>query len=112
MILYPFPYFRNFVYGTPVIPDIYWNAYSYEERIKKLCIEYNKLIEFVDSMVDTVNAQYAEIENINDHVEQIINQAIDDGAFDTIISDAVQAWLDARSVGTTYGELKNNGFIY
>lgn len=112
MILYPFPYFRNFVYGTPVIPDIYWNAYSYEERIKKLCMEYAKLIEFVDSMVDTVNDQYRQVEEINQKVEEIINQAIADGEFDDIITNAVQAWLDARNVGTTYGELKDNGFIY
>ena len=112
MILYPFPYFRNFVYGTPVIPDLYWNAYSYEERIKKLCMEYAKLIDFTDSMVDTVNSQYEQIEDINNHVYDIIHQAIVDGEFDSVVQDAVQAWIDSRAVGTTYDDLKNHGFLY
>ena len=112
MILNPFPYYRNFIYSPPVIPDIYWNSYSYEERIKKLCMEYAKLIDFTDSMVDTVNAQYEQIEDINNKVYEIIHQAIDDGDFDTIIQQAVQDWLNARTVGTTYDDLKLHGFLY
>ena len=111
-IMYPFPYFRNFVYGTPVIPDIYWNAYSNEERIKKLCCEYAKLIEFTDSMVDTVNSQYEAVQDINNNIADIINQAIEDGEFDSVISDVVQAWIDSNHIGTTYNQLDTYGFIY
>lgn len=112
MILHPFPYFRNFIWGTPVIPDIYWNAYTYEERIKKLCMEYAKLVDYTDSIADTINEQYDTIEDIDANIADIINQAIDDGKFDTIIGDVVQAWIDSRVVGTTYNDLKNHGFLY
>ena len=112
MILFPFPYYRNFMNGTPVIPEMYWNTYTYEERIKKLCCEYAKLIDYTDSIADTINEQYNMIQDIDENIADIINQAIDDGKFDDIISDVVQDWIDSRTTGTTYNDLKNHGFLY
>ena len=112
MILYPFPYFRAFMFGTPTIPDIYWNAYSYEERIKKLCCEYDKLIKFTDSMVDTLNSQYEEIESINDNLPELIIQALETPELKAIIMEKVQAYLESMTKGSTYGQIKENGFIY
>lgn len=113
MIVYPFPYFRNFTTGTPTIPDIYWNCYSYEERIKKLCCEYDKITKYLDAMADTVNSQYVAIEEINDNLVDKIIQAIDgDPETKQAILQAVQDYINSMTVGHTYQSLKDNGFLY
>lgn len=113
MLPYPFPHYGSFVWGTPTIPNIYWNAYSYEERIKKLCMEYAKLICYLDELVDTVNKQYEDIESINDNLVDKIKEAIDsDHEVAAKIDAAVAEYINSKNKGTTYGEIKTNGFIY
>jgi hypothetical protein len=59
--MYPFPHYGDFTAFTPVVPELYWNVYSAEERIKALCMEWVKLTAFTDAMVDTVNEQYSDL---------------------------------------------------
>lgn len=92
--IYPFPYFSAFVISPPVVPDYYWNVYSQEERIKAICMRLERLVAFVDAMVDTVNKQYEMIRALKETIEEINKR------------------LQALETGTTYGELKENGFIY
>lgn len=100
-----FPHYRNFAFGTPVIPDLYWNAYSYEERIKKLCCEMFRLIDFTDAMVDLVNDQYVSIEELRLNMPELIDDAVaeemqrllDEGTFDPIVTAAIQAWMTEHS---------------
>lgn len=111
--MYPFPHFRYFTFGTPTIPDIYWNSYSYEERIKKLCCEYHKLIHFVDAMVDTVNSQYVMIEDMKDELAEIVSDTIkNDPEVNAQIMEKVDAYLDSVMVGTTYKQINEHGFVY
>jgi hypothetical protein len=103
--MYPFPYFRAFTDYTPVIPEIYWNVYSQEERIKKLCMEYAKLIAFTDSMVDTVNEQYEIIEDmkqrfpelVNEDVITELNKMVEEGSLLPIVQEAIDTWMNERS---------------
>lgn len=74
----PFPYFRDFVWGTPVIPDIYWNAYTYEERIKNLCMEYAKMIEYLDAFADTFNLDKDDIAELKETFEKFKKSGFDD----------------------------------
>ena len=46
---------RRFVWGTPTIPDIYWNQYSYEEKIRWLYMQYQRLIDYMNEFVAKVN---------------------------------------------------------
>lgn len=111
--MYPFPHFRGFTAGTPTIPDIYWNCYTHEERIKKLCCEYSKLIAFVDSMVDVINSQYEIIEELQDTLPEVVAEVLEQD--DTIhgeIIDIVQAYIDSLTVGTTYDTINQRGFVY
>ena len=113
MIVYPFPYFRNFTTGTPTIPDIYWNCYSNEERMKKLCCEYDKIVKYLDAMADTVNSQYRIIEEINDNLPTLVADAVaNDTNIRNMIAEKVQQYLDGTMVGTTYKDMTDHGFIY
>ena len=40
---------------TPVIPKLYWDAYSAEERIKRICLMLDKIRAYTDTAVDNFN---------------------------------------------------------
>lgn len=82
---------------TPALPSFYWDVYSAEERVKKICFELHKLCEYANMLADNINIDHtliqelqdalANIENIDEIDEQV--QALQDAA------DAIQETLDA-----------------
>lgn len=50
---------------TPVIPKLYWDVYSQEERIKRLCKEYDKLTHYSSMLADSINENSSDIEDLN-----------------------------------------------
>lgn len=106
------PYFRHFMFGPPTIPDLYWNAYSYEERIKTLCMEVDKITKYLDAMTDKLNECISIANDLDAHIEEYIDGKIEAGTFDATIQAAVAAWLVQRGAGSTYDELRDYGFIY
>ena len=113
MPVYPFPYYSAFTWATPTIPNLYWNAYSQEERIKNLCMEYGKLTAYLDSMADTINSQYSIIEDINDKLPGMVAEAVStDPNIMQSVEDTVRGYLDSMSIGTTYKDITDHGFIY
>lgn len=63
---------------TPVIPKLYWDVYSQEERIKRLCIENDKIIHYIDMVVQHINENDSnfqeQIDNILDSVTQQLEE--------------------------------------
>lgn len=49
------PPFWGWTAYTPVIPKLYFDVYSQEERIKRLCIEYDKLTHYASTIAEAVN---------------------------------------------------------
>lgn len=112
-MLTPFPYYQAFTWGTPTIPNMYWDAYSYEERIKKLCMEYGKIVAYLNAMTDTVNEQYLVIEKINDELPTLVAEVVTtDPDIQKEITTAITEYIASLVKGTTYGELKDLGFIH
>lgn len=109
----PFPHYMGFTVSPPVIPKLYFDVYSEEQRIKALCSEYQKLMLFTDSLVDTVNEQYIIIEEMKKSFKQVITEIIKtDDEVRKVITDAVQEYVDGITHGTTYDELAEHGFLY
>lgn len=135
MILNPFPTFAAFRY-SPTIPAIYWNVESPEQAFKQLALHYDKIVAYLDAMVDTINSQYQIVTSlqdelpslvetdVNDYLDrafadpssdlyQLVNETVTQWANDrTAQVDAIQDVIDSLTVGTTYGELKDHGFVY
>ena len=110
---YPFPYYSAFTWATPTIPNLYWNAYSHEERIKNLCMEYGKMTAYLDAMVDTLNSQYRTIEEINDKLPSMVAEAVTtDPGIRKSIEDTVNSYIEGMTKGTTYKQMTDHGFIY
>lgn len=76
------PRYFGFTEFTPEIPQLYWNVYSNEQRIKAICKELGKVI------------QYADMLGINvDEIKQTLTD-IEDGKLDTIIVEAIEQWFE------------------
>lgn len=60
--------FRNWVGYTPTIPKFYWDVYSEEERIKKICMALHKIEEYLNYQTDTINKI---LEHYDDYEERI-----------------------------------------
>lgn len=110
---YPFPYYSAFTWATPTIPNLYWNAYSQEERIKNLCMEYGKMVAYLDAMAETLNSQYRTIEEINDKLPSMVAEVVTtDPDIRKSIEDTVNSYIGGMTKGTTYKQMTDHGFIY
>lgn len=96
--------YSEFVSTTPALPAFYWDVYSSEQRIKELCKELCKLVDYANELgvhtnlnSDKIESLYAEFEkfkesgffdyyaaqieqwirdNFNEIMKQILNQGI------------------------------------
>ena len=73
------PPFDAFTDYTPVIPKLYWDVYSAEQRIKELCMTLDKLINYSELIADNTNALQEEFnsefaalkKNLHDQLAQL-----------------------------------------
>lgn len=74
---------------TPAVPDLYWNVYSAEERIKKLCCELHKLCEYANMLGENINLDHDAINGLQEQFEKFI-----ESGFDDYYKDEIDAWID------------------
>lgn len=67
-----FPIYSGWTQYTPVIPKLYWDVYSAEQRIKNLFMEYDKMVHYLDYTADTLN-EYAD--GVTDAVVAALEEA-------------------------------------
>ena len=71
------PWIARFA-GQPVLPSFYWNVYSYEQRIKEICLRLHRVIRYADylgahvnELIELVNNLSAKVEELNDEVTDL-----------------------------------------
>lgn len=62
------PYFA--LDSAPVIPKFYWDTYSQEQRIKRLCEELHKLVEYANMLGANINLDHVMIEELQSAFEK------------------------------------------
>lgn len=62
MVYNSLPGYAGFTSFTPTIPKLYWDVYSQEERIKRICMELHKLCEYATAMNVNINLNHDMIE--------------------------------------------------
>lgn len=73
--MFPMPYWLGFTAGTPVIPSIYWDVKSAEQRWKEICCDLTKLIEYTNQLAINENALHEHLNDIEGDVTlQIKNE--------------------------------------
>lgn len=63
---------------TMAIPKFYWDAESPEQRVKYLCMLYDKLMAYVDALKDNVNVDSEAIKELQDAFQKFMESGFDD----------------------------------
>lgn len=66
------PSYWGWTQYTPVIPKLYWDVYSQEERIKRLCMEYDKLTHYASMIADEVNELSSKLDTTLAEQQQVL----------------------------------------
>ena len=64
------PLYKAVTEYTPVIPKLYWDVYSQEERIKAICNELDKICAYANTLGIQLNYNTAEIEALYNEFEE------------------------------------------
>lgn len=83
------PLYKAFTQYTPVIPKLYWDVYSQEERIKALCKEIDKLCAYANTLGIQLNWNTEEIERLYNEFEEFKAHGFDD-----YYRAIIEQWVD------------------
>lgn len=86
---YPLTPFGTFVAATPVLPSLYWDVYSAEQRWKAICKRLQKLCDYVTYMGDEINIDRETINYLLDEFQKFI-----DGGFSEYYEAEIARWID------------------
>lgn len=112
-IIKPLPHYHGWTDFTPVIPALYWDVYSPEERIKALCREYSKLVAYVSAIANTVNETAAVVNRMETELPDLVSETVKtDPEIQQAIRDAVTDYIQTLTKGTTYANINEYGFLH
>ena len=108
-----FPIYSGWTQYTPVIPKMYWNAYSIEQIIKDLVCNFDKVEHYLDYVAELMNqwgiefdsemqAQFEEMWNV-------INNGIENGVEHWINSNLT--YIFDKVVKQVYFGLNEQGYF-
>lgn len=84
----PVPLWPAFFPSAPVVPKLYYDALSPEQRIKKLCEELHRLCEYANLLGENINLDHKAIEALQEAFQQFI-----DGEYDQYYKDVIYQWI-------------------
>ena len=99
---------------TMAIPKFYWDAESPEQRVKYLCMLYDKLMAYVDALKDNVNVDSEAIKELQDAFQKFMDSGFDDYYAEQVatwIAANLQKIIDAMTVSTVYFGLTDDGYF-
>lgn len=96
-----FPIYSGWTQYTPVIPKFYWDVYSSEQRMKQLCMNFDKVEHYLDYMAEMLNEWGIEFTEDLEAELQTMWDAIHDGYEEALhewfVSDAADIFKDLYS---------------
>jgi len=106
----PYPFWNKF---TPTLPALYWDVDSHEERIKRICLELHKLVEYADYLGKNINLDHESIEQLQKAFQDFI-----DGEYDQYYKDVIYQWIQdnfadliSEGVKQVYFGLTDDGYF-
>ena len=84
----PYASFTNF---TPVLPAFYDDVYSPEQRIKAICMEIDKVIDYADMLGVNLTTTHDDVVALQEEL-----QKLKDGGLLDYYEKQIQAWIDAN----------------
>ena len=99
---------------TMAIPKFYWDAESPEQRVKYLCMLYDKMMAYVDALKDNVNVDSEAIKELQDAFAKFMENGFNDYYAEQVeqwIAANLQKIIDAMTVSTVYFGLTDDGYF-
>lgn len=85
----PIAPFWGWTQFTPALPNFYWDVYSAEERIKKICLELHKLCDYANMLGENINLDHELITELQEAFTQFM-----ESGFDDYYKAQVARWID------------------
>ncbi len=85
----PIPPYPAFAPGPPVVPKLYWDSISQEQRIKRLCEELHRICEYANMLGVNINADHRLI-------EQLLNdfESFKESGFLDYYEEQLEKWIN------------------
>lgn len=85
------PLWPAFFPSAPVVPKLYYDALSPEQRLKKLCEELQRLCEYANALAGGINADHTLIKELQEAFQRFI-----DGEYDEYYKHLIADWIEAN----------------
>lgn len=72
------PIYSGWVWNSPVVPNMYWNVYSSEQRWKNMCLNMGKMSAYLDNVAEQTNTWVDEVSNYVDYKIQDVEEQVDE----------------------------------
>lgn len=103
----------GFTAFTPALPDFYGNVYDAEQRIKHICCEIDKLVNYADMLGRHINVTHEEVETLKREL-----QNLKDGGLLKYYIDHIYQWIQTHmrdlmsaAVKQVYFGLNDDGYF-
>ena len=99
---------------TPALPSFYWDVYSAEERVKKICLELYKLCEYACMLAENINLDHAIIEELQTVFTKFMESGFDDYYREQIeqwVEDNLGSLFETYSRGVYFGLTLDGHFV-
>lgn len=83
-----FPIYSGWTQYTPVIPKLYWDVYSAEQRMKQLCLNFDKVEHYLDYVATLMNKWNIEFSEEMEEQLTELWEAVNNG-----LEGAAQEWV-------------------
>ena len=80
--------YSEFVSTTPALPSFYWDVYSSEQRIKEMCKELCKLVDYANELGVYTSADRERIDALYSEFEQF-----KESGFDEYYEKQIEQWM-------------------
>lgn len=84
----PIPLWPAFFPSAPVVPKLYYDALSPEQRIKKLCEELHRLCDYANMLGININLDHELIAQLQEDFQKFI-----DSGFEDYYEEQLHAWV-------------------
>lgn len=99
----PYASFTNF---TPVLPAFYYDVYSSEQRIKAICMEIDKIINYADSLGVQLNVTHDDVAELQQEFEKFKES----GFFDYYAAQ-IEQWI-RDNLNEIMKQILNQGIFF
>lgn len=83
------PLYGAFTQYTAVLPKMYWDVYSAEERVKLICAEIGKLCAYANELGIKLNVNTEEVKALYEEFEEFKASGFDD-----YYREIIEKWVD------------------